>query len=60
MVNDTLAYVHSCGPRCEDFATWFGGTMFGKFALNPAVEASSPITGNAARSLTRLERLQRA
>jgi len=40
MVSDTLAYVtraaHDVG-----LATWFGGTMFGKFALNPAVEAVS-------------------
>ena len=40
MVSDTLAYVtraaHDVG-----LATWFGGTMFGKFALNPAVEAIS-------------------
>src|SRR5918997_1119503 len=40
MVSDTLAYVtraaHDVG-----LATWFGGTMFGKFALNTAVEAIS-------------------
>jgi hypothetical protein len=40
MVSDTLAYVtraaHDVG-----LATWFGGTMFGKFALNPAVEVIS-------------------
>src|SRR3954463_1130009 len=40
MVSDTLAYAtraaHDVG-----LATWFGGTMFGKFALNPAVEAIS-------------------
>ena len=40
MVNDSLAYVtraaHDVG-----LATWLGGTMFGKFALNPAVEAIS-------------------
>jgi hypothetical protein len=40
MVSDSLAYVtraaHDVG-----LATWFGGTMFGKFALNPAVEAIS-------------------
>src|SRR4051794_9624134 len=40
MVSDTLAYVtraaHDVG-----LATWFGGTMFGKFALNPAVKAVS-------------------
>jgi hypothetical protein len=40
MVSDTLAYVtraaHDIG-----LATWFGGTTFGKFALNPAVEAIS-------------------
>lgn len=40
MVSDTLAYVtraaHDVG-----LATWFGGTMFGKFALNPAVKAIS-------------------
>jgi hypothetical protein len=38
MVNDPLAYVtraaHDLG-----LATWFGGTMFGKFALNPSVRA---------------------
>ena len=40
MVSDSLAYVtraaHDVG-----LATWFGGTMFGKFALNPAVEVIS-------------------
>jgi hypothetical protein len=40
MVNDTLANVtraaHDLG-----LATWFGGTMFGKFALNPSVRAIS-------------------
>src|SRR3569623_2122378 len=40
MVNDSLAYVtraaHDLG-----LATWFGGTLFGKFALNPSVEAIS-------------------
>ncbi len=40
MVSDPLAYAaraaHDIG-----LATWFGGTMFGKFALNPAVEAIS-------------------
>jgi hypothetical protein len=40
MVSDTLAYVtraaHDLG-----LATWFGGTMFGKFALNPSVRAIS-------------------
>src|ERR687889_675466 len=40
MVSDTLAYVtraaHDLG-----LATWFGGTMFGKFALNPSVRAVS-------------------
>ena len=40
MVSDSLAYVtrsaHDLG-----LATWFGGTMFGKFALNPAVQAIS-------------------
>src|SRR3712207_8602717 len=40
MVSDTLAYVtraaHDLG-----LATWFGGTMFGKFALNPSVQAIS-------------------
>jgi len=40
MVSDSLASVtraaHDVG-----LATWFGGTMFGKFALNPSVEAIS-------------------
>jgi hypothetical protein len=40
MVSDTLAYAarsaHDVG-----LATWFGGTMFGKFALNPAVATIS-------------------
>src|ERR687889_2322783 len=40
MVSDSLAYAtraaHDVG-----LATWFGGTLFGKFALNPAVEAIS-------------------
>ena len=40
MVSDTLAYAtraaHDIG-----LATWFGGTMFGKYALNPAVEVIS-------------------
>jgi hypothetical protein len=40
MVSDTLAYVthaaHDIG-----LATWFGGTIFGKFALNPAVQEIS-------------------
>lgn len=40
MVSDTLAYAtraaHDLG-----LATWFGGSMFGKFALNPSVKAIS-------------------
>ena len=40
MVSDTLAYVtraaHDLG-----LATWFGGSMFGKFAHNPSVKAIS-------------------
>src|SRR5215210_7189808 len=40
MVSDSLAYVtraaHDVG-----LATWLGGTMFGKFALNPAVATIS-------------------
>ena len=40
MVSDTLAYAtraaHDVG-----LATWFGGTLFGKFALNPAVNVIS-------------------
>ena len=40
MVSDTLAYVtraaHDLG-----LATWFGGSMFGKFAHNPSVKAVS-------------------
>jgi putative copper export protein len=40
MVSDTLAYV-TRGAHDLGLATWFGGTMFGKFALNPSVRAIS-------------------
>ncbi len=40
MVSDRLAYftraAHDLG-----LATWFGGSMFGKFAHNPSVQAIS-------------------